>query len=159
MIGLIEVPYWWHASLLEICWLVGGLMSLIITTVNLLDAWKDNSVLDEIRADKSIHARYYKMIVISAHGRLQSQIFRNAISGLIAGVGVVGVLTANPLGGGTTWTGLAVSVALVGISGLTALISFFDLVRRNQLYDLATKRTEVLATQMIIDEREREEED
>jgi hypothetical protein len=148
MIGLIDVPYWWHASLLEVLWLIGGLTALALTAANLRDAWKDNAVLDTIRFDPTVHHRHYEMIAISAHGRLQSQAFRFLISALIVFAGLVGVVNANPLKGATTLTGLAVAVALVGISLLTATVATFDLIRRNRLYELAMGRSDVLAAQM-----------
>lgn len=157
MIGIVEVPYWWHASLLELLWLTGGLTALILTTLNLHDAWKDNEVLDKIRFDPAIHQRHYEMIAISAHGRLQSQAFRLIVSSLIVFAGVVGVATVNPLRGATTWTGLAVSTALVGISGLTAIVALLDLIRRNRLYELAIGRSDLIRAGMHIPTERRRE--
>lgn len=149
MIGVIDVPYWWHASILEVLWLVGGLVAAALTAGNLHDAWKDNAVLDTIRSDPAVHRKHYEMIAISSHGRLQSQSFRLVVSTLIVFAGIVGVLTVNPLRGTTTLTGLAVSTALVGISVLTATVALLDLVRRNRLYELAMGRSDVLAAQML----------
>lgn len=145
---MIHIPYWWHASLLEIMWLIGGIAAASLTTLNLRDAWKDNEILDDIRFDESIHRRHYEMIWLSARGRLASQAFRLVVSGLIVFAGAVGCLTPNPLGGLTTLTGLTVTVALVGISLLTATVAFLDLIRRNRLYELATGRSEVIAAKL-----------
>lgn len=139
------VPYWWHATLLEIIWLVAGLVAVALTALNLHDAWKDTRVVDEIQDDPTIHERHYAMIATSAQARIRSQIIRLLIALLIVGAGVDGVIVANPLGGVTTWTGLGVTFALVGISALTALMALLDLVARNRLYELALGRTEVLA--------------
>lgn len=141
---MIHVPYWWHASLFEILWLAGGIAAGALTVLNLHDAWKDNAVLDTIRFDPDISEQHYEMISLSAQGRLSSQAFRLVVSCLITFAGGVGCLTVNPLRGATTITGLVVTVALLGISLLTATIAFLDMIRRNRMYELATGRTEVI---------------
>jgi hypothetical protein len=74
MIGVIDVPYWWHASLLELLWLDRRSRPRSpLTAMNLHDAWKDNAVLDKIRFDPAVHRKHYAMIAISAHGRLLSR--------------------------------------------------------------------------------------
>lgn len=145
---IIHIPYWWHASLFEILWLVGGLTAGVLTWTNLRDAWKDNEMLDTIRFDPAVHRKHYEMIAISAQGRLAAQTFRLIVSGLIVFAGAVGCVTPNPLGGATTMTGFVVTLALVGISALTATIAFLDLIRRNKLYELAMGRTAVLAAKL-----------
>jgi len=67
---------------------------------------------------------------------------------LIVTSGMVGVLTANPLRGETTLTGLTVTVALVMIGAITAGRSYFDWRERNLLYELARGRSEVIAAQL-----------
>lgn len=147
---MIHIPYWWHASLFEILWLAGGLVAGVLTALNVHDAWKDNAVLDKIRFDPAIHRRHYEMIALSAHGRLASQTFRLVVSALIVFAGAVGCVSVNPLRGATTVTGFVVTVALVGISMLTATLSFLDLIRRNRLYELAMGRSDVIAAKLRV---------
>lgn len=141
----ISVPYWWHATILEVAWLVSGVTSTVFTVLNLYDSWKDKLSLHVISADPSVHTQHYDMIRLAAHGRTSSQMTRLIISLLITFTGVFGVLQANPLGGHTTWTGLTVTLCLVAIGFLTAHRSYLDLRQRNLLYEMATKRTSVIA--------------
>lgn len=148
MTGWITVPYWWHATLLEGLWLVSGTISALLTILNLYDSWKDQESLETIRGDASVHDRHYQMIKLAAHGRVSSQASRLAISGLIMVTGVIGITQPNPTRGHTTWTGLTVTVCLVSIAVLTAVRSFFDYRQRNLLYELATKRSAVIAARL-----------
>jgi hypothetical protein len=144
----IHVPYWWHATLLEVSWLATGVASATLTVLNLIDSWKDNDALKVIRHDPSVHDRHYQMVKLAAHGRTSSQMTRLVISLLIMFTGTVGVFQANPLGGRTTWTGLTVTVCLVAIGALTAARSYGDYRQRNLLYEMATKRTSVIAARL-----------
>lgn len=146
---MIHIPYWWHASLFEILWLVGGVAAGVLSGLNLRDAWKDNEILEAVRFDESLHKREYEMITISAHGRMAAQGFRLGVSTLIVFAGAVGIATANPLRGATTLTGLTVTVALVGISLATAAIAYLDLIRRKRLYELSKGRTNVIAARRL----------
>lgn len=148
MTGWINVPYWWHATLLELLWLVSGTVAALLTVLNLYDSWKDQASLTIIRDDKSIHDRHYQMIKLAARGRVTSQASRLVISLLIMVTGVIGVTQENPLGGRTTWTGLTVTGCLVAIAVITAVRSFFDYRQRNQLYELATKRSAVISARL-----------
>lgn len=144
----ITVPYWWHATLLEVLWLVGGVIAAAITIANLLDTWKDNQALAQIKAEPAMHDRHYRMIELAAKGRMSSQWTRLMISGLIVATGGFACLNANPLGGHTTWTGFVVTGCLVGISFLNAWKAFADLSQRNRMYELATGRSAVLAARL-----------
>lgn len=145
---MITVPYWWHATLLELLWLTGGLVAGWLTLLNLRDAWKDTEALERIRLDTSVHDRHYRMIELAAKGRMGSHTFRLIITALIVGAGAIAVLTSNPLRGTTTYTGLAVTVCLDGIAILTAIRSYADLRNRTRLYDLASGRSDVLAAKL-----------
>ena len=147
-LALIDVPYWGDATLLEIFWLCSGIVATGFTLLNINDSWKDRRLLKIIKGDTSVHDRHYRMIALSAHGRLTSQLSRLAISVLIVASGMVGVLTANPLRGETTLTGLTVTVALVMIGAITAGRSYFDWRQRNLLYELARGRSEVIAARL-----------
>jgi hypothetical protein len=144
----ITVPYWWHATLLEALWLVSGTASGLLTLMNLYDSWKDQASLEIIRDDGAVHDRHYQMIKLAAHGRTSSQASRLAISALIMLTGIIGVTQPNPLGGRTTWTGLTVTVCLVAIAVITAVRSFLDYRQRNLLYELAMKRSAVIAARL-----------
>lgn len=144
----ITVPYWWHATLLEVLWLVSGAAAGVLTVMNLWDSWKDNDSLEIIRNDESVHDRHYQMIKLAAHGRVSSQASRLVISLLIMVTGVIGVTQPNPLGGRSSWTALTVTVCLVAIAVITAVRSFFDYRQRNLLYELATKRSAVIAARL-----------
>lgn len=146
--GLITVPYWWHATLLEVIWLISGSMAGVLTLLNLYDSWKDQESLAIVRHDPSVHDRHYQMIKLAAQGRTSSQASRLAIALLIMLTGIIGVTQPNPTGGHTTWTGLTVTVCLVAIAALTAARSFLDYRQRNLLYELATKRTAVIAARI-----------
>jgi hypothetical protein len=148
VISLIHVPYWGDATLLEILWLVAGSIAAIFTLLNIADSWKDHQLLKLIRTDPSVHDLQYEMIRVSANGRIESQVSRLAIALLIVATGIVGVITPNPLHGGTTATGLAVTVALVLIGAITAARSMLDYRQRNLLYDMATQRTSVIAARL-----------
>lgn len=148
MSAWITVPYWWHATLLEGLWLVSGAVACLLTITNLYDSWKDNASLTVIREDPTVHDRHYQMIKLAAQGRTSSQASRLAISGLIMVTGIIGVIQSNPLGGRTTWTGLTVTGCLVAIAVITAARSFFDYRQRNLLYELATKRSAVIAARL-----------
>lgn len=148
MTGWITVPYWWHATLLEVLWLVSGAVSAVLTVLNLYDSWKDQASLAIIRDDKSVHERHYQMIKLAAHGRVSSQASRLVISLLIMTTGVFGVTQANPLGGKTTLTGFTVTGCLVAIAVITAVRSYLDYRQRNLLYELATKRSAVIAARL-----------
>lgn len=148
MTGWIMVPYWWHATLLEILWLACGAIAAGLTSVNLWDSWKDLSSLDLIRDDPSVHERHYKMIALAAHGRTSSQMSRLSISALIVVTGLIGCYQKNPLGGRTTWTGLTVTACLVAIAVVTALRSYLDHRQRNLLYEMASGRSAVIAARM-----------
>ncbi len=148
MIAWLTVPYWWHATLLEALWLLGGAVAVALTLTNLFDSWRDLPALKSIKTDKSVHARHYEMIRIAARGRITSQAARLTISCLILATGIFGVMQPNPLGGRTTWTGLTVTACLVAISLITAARSFFDYRERHTLYDLATGRSAVLAARL-----------
>jgi hypothetical protein len=145
---LIDVPHWGNATLMEVLWLISGAVAAYFTLLNVVDSWKDQRLLVAIRADRSVHDRHYRMIELSAQGRLSSQLSRMAIALLIVATGLVGIATPNPVHGKTSLTGLTVTVALVAISALTATRSFLDLRQRNQLYRLAMGRSEVLARRM-----------
>jgi hypothetical protein len=161
MTGWIYVPYWWHATLLELSWLVSGVISTGLTFANLYDSWKDRASLELIRDDPTVHRRHYEMVKLAAHGRISSQLTRLVISLLIMLTGVIGIVQANPLGGRTTWTGLTVTVCLVAIGVLTAARSYFDYRQRNLLYEMATKRSSVIAARLraetVNDNNEQEE--
>jgi hypothetical protein len=146
----IHVPYWWHATILEASWLATGVVSAVLTVANLIDSWRDNDALEVIRNDPSVHDRHYQMVKLAAHGRTTSQATRLMISVLITFTGIVGVVQANPLNGKTTWTGLTVTVCLVAIGALTAYRSYMDYRQRNLLYEMATKRSAVLAAKLKV---------
>ncbi len=148
MIAWLTVPYWWHATLLEALWLLGGAIAVALTLTNLFDSWRDLPALKSIAKDPSVHSRHYAMIRISARGRITSQMARLVIASLILSTGIFGVSQPNPLGGRTTWTGLTVTACLVAISLITAARSFFDYRERHTLYDLATGRSSVLAARL-----------
>lgn len=147
-ISWIVVPYWWHATLLEALWLAGGVLAGAITLGNLLDTWKDNQALDEIRDDPAVHERHFRMIELAASARIANQSFRLAICACIIVPGVYGCLTANPLQGKTTVTGFVLTGCLVAISACTAWMAFADRRRRNKLYEMATGRSAVIAARM-----------
>jgi hypothetical protein len=151
MIGWIYVPYWWHATLLEVSWLATGIVSTVLTVANLYDSWKDHASLDLIRDDPSVHHLHYEMVKVAANGRTSSQVSRLIISMLIMATGIIGVTQPNPLQGKTTWTGLTVTVCLVAIGFLVASRSYFDYRQRNVLYEMAKGRSAVLAAQMRAD--------
>jgi hypothetical protein len=88
------------------------------------------------------------MIALAAKGRLESQWTRLVICLLICITGAVGVLQANPLGGGTTWTGFTVTCALVAIAALTATRSWLDYRQRGQMFDLSKGRASVIAARL-----------
>lgn len=148
MTGWLTVPYWWHATLLEILWLAGGVIASAITVANLLDTWKDNQALAQIKKEPAMHDRHYRMIELAAKARLSSQWFRLAISLLIVGTGGFACVTSNPLGGRTTWTGFVVTGCLDGIAFLNAWKAFADLSQRNRMYELATGRSAVVAARL-----------
>lgn len=148
ILDLIHVPYWGDATLLEILWLASGLLATYWTLANVQDSWKDRRSLRLIEADPAVHDRHYQMIKLSAQGRLNSQLVRLVISLLIVATGIVGIFQPNPLRGATTLTGLTVTVALVLIGLLTAGRSYFDWRQRNLLYEMATRRTEVIARRL-----------
>jgi hypothetical protein len=144
----IHVPYWWHATVLEVSWFISGTASVFLTVANLYDSWKDQASLELIHNDPSVHERHYAMVKLAAHGRISSQFTRLVISLLITVTGLIGIAQANPLGGRTTWTGLTVTVCLVAIGVLTATRSYLDWRQRNLLYEMATKRTAVIAARL-----------
>jgi hypothetical protein len=148
----IYVPYWWHATILEVSWLATGVVSAFWTVANLIDSWRDNDALEVIHQDPSVHDRHYQMIKLAAHGRTTSQVTRLVISVLITFTGIIGVLQANPLGGRSTWTGLTETVCLVAIGALTAYRSYMDYRQRNLLYEMATKRSAVIAARLRADQ-------
>lgn len=149
----IHVPYWSHATLLEVLWLVGGLTSALITCANVRDSLKDRAVVADIRNDPAIHERHWLMISTAAKGRLSSQWTRLRISLYIVAIGIFAIIQSNPFGGRTTWTGLLVTVGLLGIAFETAFMSFRDYRRREQMYDLAMGRSAVIAALMLADAR------
>ncbi len=148
MIAWLTVPYWWHATLLEALWLIGGAIAVALTLTNLFDSWRDLPALKSIAKDPSVHRRHYEMIRVAARGRITSQSARLMIAALILATGIFGVSQPNPLGGRTTWTGLTVTACLVAISLITAARSYFDYRERRTLYDLATRRSSVLAARL-----------
>jgi hypothetical protein len=150
----IHVPYVWHATLLEALWPLSGIVSTVLTVMNLVDSWKDKALLEAIRDDKSVHALHYGMIKLAAEGRISSQFTRLRISLLIVIVGAYGVWEPNPLAGKTTWTGLLLTGCLVAIAIETAGRSFRDLTQRNLLYEMATRRSAVLAAKLKADNLE-----
>ena len=145
----ITVPYWWHATLLELFWLAGGVAATWLTALNLRDAWQDRDVVAAAKDDPTIHSRHYAMIKLAVDSRVSAQLLRLATSLLIAGLGVFAVEQPNPLGGKTTLTGFAVTVCLDGIAFFTALKSLHDLVQRSRMYELATGRTAAIAAEML----------
>lgn len=151
MIAWIHVPYWWHATLLEVSWLATGIVSVVLTIANLYDSWEDHRLLKVIRNDPAVHRKEYEMIKLAAKDRTSSQLARLAISLLIMVTGVIGVVQENPLGGRTTWTGLTVTVCLVAIGVLTAGRSYLDYLRRNRLYEMAMGRSAVIAAKLRAD--------
>lgn len=145
---MVDVPYWWHATLFEVLWLVAGVASALLTAGNLRDTWKDREVLEMIRRDKSVHRLHFQMLRIVVLGRIESQVVRMAISLLIIVSGVTGVVTPNPLRGATTWTTFAVTLTILGIGMLTALKSFTDYRQREALYEMAQGRSAVIAAKL-----------
>ena len=148
MTGLVQIPYWWHATIFEIMWLISGLVGGVITVANLADSYGDRDVLSEIRDDPAVHETHYRMIELAAKGREESQWVRLVICALITASGAVGVLTANPLKGGTTWTGFVVTITLILIAVLTAAKSWRDYQHRDKMMALAMQRTSVTAARM-----------
>ncbi len=150
MSAWITVPYVWHTTAFEALWLAAGLASAVLTVMNLYDSWKDKAALEVLRLDPTIHDRHYRMVEVAAKGRSSSQFARLRISLYIVAIGIYGVLTSNPLGGKTTLTGLVITLGLISIAVETAVRSWRDLVQRNLLYEMATKRTAVLAAQLRV---------
>lgn len=148
MIGLVHVPYLWHATLLEILWLIGGLFALPLGYANLRDAAKDEEILSDVRSDPAIHSRHYFMIEQAAKGQTMDHWLTVGSSAMIVLAGVIGCLVPNPIGGATTATGLAVTGALLGISAITAVRAFAAMLRRNRMYELAAGRSSVIAAEL-----------
>lgn len=148
LLMIVDVPYWWHATLLEILWLAGGLTALPLAIANWIDAVKDTSILDDIRADPAVHSRHYFMIEQAAKGQALDHSLTVVSSSAIVFAGIVGCVVKNPLGGATTATGFAITIALLLVSGVTALRAYAALVRRSRMYELAAGRTNVLAAEM-----------
>lgn len=141
MVSLIDVPYWWHSTLFEILWTIGGLVAFGCSVWNLVEAAADVGSLDLIRGRPTIHERHFAMIELVAYKNLRDELIRLALALLVLSTGLVGVLTPNPLGGTTTLTGFAVTVCLVGVSlGLMAW-GVADARDRRRLSRMAKKRT------------------
>jgi hypothetical protein len=148
---VIYVPYVWHVSLIELLWLLGGVVGLVISAINVNDSWRDRVVVRSLKRDPSIHTAHWEMVELAAHGRLSSQWTRARICVYITAVGLYACVTPNPAGGAITVTGLLVTVALVGISLETAVRSYRDYRQSEQLYDLAQGRSAVLGAKMRIE--------
>lgn len=144
----ITVPYWWHATVLELLWLAGGVLAMSITSANLVDAWKDSRALAEIREDPAMHDRHYAMVELAAKNRISAQWYRMAVSALIIIPGAYGCYTPNPLQGRTTWLGLVLTACLDAIAALTAWKAWSDMRTRNRMYDLAMGRSTVIAAKL-----------
>lgn len=147
MIGVM-VPYWWHATMLEVLWLAGGLLALPVAYVNLRDAVKDEAILDDLRGDPAMHSRHYFMIEEAAKGRSFDHWITLVVSTAIVVAGIVGCAVANPLGGETNPTGFAITICLLLISGATTARALSALIRRRRMYELAAGRSSVLAAEM-----------
>lgn len=145
---LVHVPYWWHATLLEILWLLGGVLALPVAIANIIDARKDIDILADIRGDPTIHSRHYYMIEEAAHGKSFNELLTIINVILITATGIIACVLPNPLMGATTITGLVVTVCLDGIAAVTALRSHASLVRRRRMYELAAGRTNVIAAEI-----------
>jgi hypothetical protein len=129
----------------EVMWLTAGGVGAVITAINVRDSLRDRPKVDQMRHDPGMHERHWAMIALAAKSRLDSQWTRLAICLLICATGLVGVLQANPLGGGTTWTGFTVTCSLVCIAALTAARSWLDYRQRGQMLDLSKGRAAVIA--------------
>jgi hypothetical protein len=152
MLNLIQIPYWWHATIFEVLWLVSGVAGVAITTINVADSQADRPVLDRIRKDTTVHESHYQMIELAVRGRLESQWIRLLICTLITASGVFGVMQPNPLRGGTTWTGFVVTLTLIGIAALTAAKSWLDYRQRDKMFELAMGRSAVQAARLLAEE-------
>lgn len=148
MIAVVTVPYWWHATMLELLWLAGGLVALPLAQINFRDAVRDQEILDDVRNDPAVHSRHYFMIEEAAKGQTIDHWLTVVSSILIVVAGIIGCVVPNPLGGTTTATGFAITVTLLGISAVTAVRAYSALIRRRRLYELAAGRSSVLAAEM-----------
>jgi len=142
------VPYWWHATLLEVIWLGGGIGALPAALINLRDAVNTEEILDDVRSDPSIHSRHYFMIEHAVKGETLDHWITVVVASAITCVGVIGCVVSNPIGGHTTITGLALTALLLMISIATAFRSNASLVRRRRMYELAAGRSSVIAAEM-----------
>lgn len=158
MIGemFVAVPYWWHATALEVLWLAGGILALPAAAANVIDARRDEAILEDIRSDPTIHSKHYYMIAEAARGRLFDQWLTMLSSSLICLTGIVAVVVPNPLHGTTNLTGFVVTVCLDSIAAVTAARSHAAMVRRQRMYELAAGRSSVIAAEMRARELERE---
>lgn len=145
---MTSIPYWYHATLFEILWLISGAIGATITWKNLRDSLRDQEFVDELRDDPTMHRAHFAMIRLAARARRESQMTRLAICVLICATGIVGVIQKNPLHGKTTWTGFVLTASLVAISALTAHRSFLDWRQRNAMRDLSRGRSAVIAAEM-----------
>lgn len=146
--ALIHVPYWWHMTLLELLWLIGGIVATTASVGNALDAVNDEDILDDVEHDPTVHSRHYLMIALAVRGRTIDHALTLGTSLLIVVAGVIGIVNANPLGGATTLTGFAITLVLDGIAINTALRALVAMRTRTRLYDLTQGRSRVLAAEM-----------
>lgn len=145
---MITVPYWWHTSLLELLWLLGGVTALPLAYRNLVDAVKDQEILDELRDDPTVHSRHYFMVEEAAKGRSFDHWLTVVSAVAIVVAGIIGCAVPNPTAGATSATGFAITGALLTISAVTAARALSSTLRRKRMYELAAGRSAVIAAAM-----------
>lgn len=144
----VVVPYWWHASILELLWLIGGVVALPFALRNLREAAEDENIIEPMRYDPSVHSRHFLMVQRAAKGQTLDHWLTVVVSSLIVVAGAVACAVPNPLGGTVTPTSFAITICLLGISAATVLRAVSAMSIRRELDALAEGRSSVIAAEL-----------
>jgi hypothetical protein len=134
-VTLIEIPQWGSATLIEVIWLLSGLLAFVFTNLRLPSLWHDYRDTTEMHEED---------LCLIARGYLRREAIRLLQSICIVSIGLYSVSQdpATPGAARVSIAGLILTAGLIMVSLLVAAQSYLDWRDREDVRRIITRREE-----------------
>jgi hypothetical protein len=122
----MHVPQWGPLTLIELLWLLSGVLALLFCGSHFRELWRDRV---------AARGSERRPLVIAARANLRREVVRFLIGCDIAGFGIYAAVLPNPRPGAAyiSIVGLILTVLLLAIAFSTALMSYWDWHDRGEI--------------------------
>lgn len=119
---LIEIPQWGDANLIEVVWLITGILMILVSL------WALPKVIGDYFITQRIPGHYTVARTLLARGHVRREVIRFAQGGIVTFIGVYAVLQPPPVPGPALVSpfALVLTAGLILLGALTAVQSVLD---------------------------------